>query len=662
MRHSLSRPFRALAAPALLALPFALPFASLPAQASGIQPVQGDTIYRLAVDSAGYRQYAFVYLLDDGVVRIEADGRATERYHQIVQILKPAGVEPWAERRFSYRPGHTKLTVNWMRVVRPSGEVISDKPVIAQESTVPASMSDPVFSDSKVVRYSLSGVAVGTLVDISWTTETTDPFLKGDFLFSWATTMDYPALRSRYAVDVPASLTPRIVEEHLNFARREEKVGGRHYYFWEKRQSMPVKGELFAPDSSVPRTSITIGSPLRWNDVARWYAGLAKDRYSLSHAAAAKVDSIVRTERTEADTIQALHRWIASDIRYVSVALGLGGYQPRLPDSTIATGLGDCKDKATLFIAAAKHLGLTAYPVLLSSTGGVQRDLVSISQFDHVIAAMPKPGGAGYAFLDLTTDALPPGELPPSYQGEFGLVVLPGGKSEQVTFPEDAPPVSTSSFEGRVDSTGRVSGRLTYLAKGSAETQMRSAFLEPMDSTRRALMEKMLGRVFPSGTADSVTVFDGRDPHAQARITAQFHGGEAFKRVGTVAILTVPAEFRGPGGTLGYALSQLPATGERTLPIDASLVVGAGTTTTELRLTLPAGWKAQLPKNVAATSVFGDYHAEYSQDGRVLRIAHTISGAKGVFPKERMPELRAWLKAVADDNIDSIALTSTVEP
>src|SRR6185312_11058909 len=151
-----------------------------------------------------------------------------------------------------------------------------------------------------------------------------------------------------------------------------------------------------------------------------------------------------------------------------------------LPDSTIATGVGDCKDKATLFIAAAQHLGLTAYPVLLNSEGLSDTSMVSIGEFDHVIAAMPKAGPAKYAYLDLTTDALPSGELPPSYQGEFGLVVLPNGKSEDITFPQDSAAAMTTTFDGEIDTTGTLFGRLSYLARGSAETGLRSEFRQPL--------------------------------------------------------------------------------------------------------------------------------------------------------------------------------------
>ena len=71
----------------------------------------------------------------------------------------------------------------------------------------------------------------------------------------------------------------------------------------------------------------------------------------------------------------------------------------------IRTGFGDCKDKATLFVAALRHLGLSAYPVLLSSRGAVERQLPTIKQFDHEIAAVST--GAGYTYTDLTAAVVP---------------------------------------------------------------------------------------------------------------------------------------------------------------------------------------------------------------------------------------------------------------
>lgn len=85
--------------------------------------------------------------------------------------------------------------------------------------------------------------------------------------------------------------------------------------------------------------------------------------------------------------------------------------------------------------------------MLLNSAGHVRRDLPSIEQLDHAIAAVPNPRG-GYQFVDLTAKFTPYGALPPSYQGEFGLVVRPDGATEEVTFP--LAPVDENRDEVRI--------------------------------------------------------------------------------------------------------------------------------------------------------------------------------------------------------------------
>ena len=139
--------------------------------AAGDPSVNADSIYRLAVDPAKYPEEDAAYLLDDGVVRLEADGRGTKTFRQIIQVMKPSAVDRLQEQSFGYSPQHEKLTINWIRVVRPNGTVVSDKPSHVQDSDVPAPTDDPVYSDRKLRRASISGVAPGTILDYSYTIE-----------------------------------------------------------------------------------------------------------------------------------------------------------------------------------------------------------------------------------------------------------------------------------------------------------------------------------------------------------------------------------------------------------------------------------------------------------------------------------------------------------
>ena len=349
------------------------------AQAPRITPagdpsVKSDTIYRLAVNPADYQDQTFVYLLDDGVLRFEADGRSSRTYRQVVQILSQDAVEGWAEQSFSYTVGHERLTVNWVRVLKPDGTVISAQPSREQESLAPVAMEAPVYSDTKVRRVALGGVAPNTLIDYSYTIERLQPNMPGDFFSGWRVTTGRLTRRSRLIVDVPASLAPRLKVENWRRPTAVREANGRRVYTWYASEVPKIEPEPFAAYPNTVSVHIDVAAPLSWADISRWYAGVSRDRFVLSPEVEREIATVVSGATTLDDSLRALHRWVAQDFRYVSIALGTGGYVPRLPAQVLETRYGDCKDKATLFIAAARRFGVQANPVLLSSSGPRSRN------------------------------------------------------------------------------------------------------------------------------------------------------------------------------------------------------------------------------------------------------------------------------------------------
>ncbi len=641
------------------ALGAALPgFAQAPRITPGGDPsVRNDTIYRLAVNPADYPDEDFVYLLDDGVVRFEADGRSLRTYRQVVQILTQDGAEAWGEQSFSYSSSREKLTVNWIRVVRPNGEVVSAQPSHEQESLAPVAMEAPVYSDQKVRRVTLSGVAPGTLVDWSYTTERLKPVLPGDFYSGWRVTTGRLTRRSRLIVDVPAAVTPRINEQNVRFPSQVVETRGRRVYTWATQEVPKLEGEPFAAVPNSLSVHIDVAGPITWGDIARWYAALAHDRYQLTPALEAKLAELVRDARTLEDSLRAVHRWVAQDFRYVSLSLGIGGYLPRLPAAVLEAKYGDCKDKATIFIALARRMGVPAYPVLLSSSGGVDSTLPSVSQFDHMIAAVARPDG--YLYLDLTSELTPFGELPPGEPGEFALVVRDDGRGEAVRLPDVPPSANRAevSVIGELSPDGIFTGRYTETKLGSLQYSLRGAYARNYTATELGRLEQALADgIFPGASGDSIQVFNGRDLRAPPRVSVLIRNGRPLSRSGGGGpdILTLPP-IMPSYESLGLA-AQLEARKPRRFPIDVGDVIGPMEYVTELRLVLPDGWRAHLPPSVAETSVFGIYRAEYAQHGRELRIRRSMAGRKGVEPPERVDALIAWLRAISKDDVKFIVL------
>jgi Domain of Unknown Function with PDB structure (DUF3857)/Transglutaminase-like superfamily len=621
----------------------------------GDPSVASDTIYKLTVDSAAYPEQAIVLLLDDGVIRVEHDGSGSKTYRQVFQVLRDRAIEGLQERQFTYYPDRQRLTVNWIRVLSHDGKVISDKPAQSQESDVPADILDPVYAHEKVLRASLTGVAVGTLVDISYTIENKAPFRAGDFFDSWGVTAGTTVRRSRYLVDTPKDMALRIREYHLTFPRHETVVGARRVYTWATNDVAWVRPELFQPpaDSNDAYMSVAIAAPANWSDVGSWYAGLARDREKGDDALRDTVRRVIAHATTFDDSLRAVHRWVAQDVRYVSLSLGVGGYQPRAPATVLATGFGDCKDKATLFVAALGTIGVEAYPVLLNAGGRPDRALPTVNAFDHEIAAIKRP--AGYQYVDLTSDLSRLGTLPYSDASQFGLLVHPDGTTEEVTTPADPTDsnATTSQLVGTLSSTGIFNGTLSVRGSGASELSMRGWFRLRMDSTQRAaFMRKVASTAFPNAKGDSLITFDGKDLQAVPRVSLVIRDGQAAQQSGDSYVLATTSA----GNYWNKVADEVESRPARRMPIDAAAIMGPVASIAETRITLPAGWHARLPPSVTAESDFGYYQTLYRQEGRDLIIDGHVHGKKGIYPKSRIADLIAWMRDIGRDHTTFIVI------
>lgn len=647
-------------AAAMVLLPWGLAAQAPRITPAGDPSVQSDSIYALAVDPADHPDESAVFLLDDGVVVVEADGRERRTFRQVVQVLKQSAVEGLAEHSFSWSPDNEEFTLNWIRVVRPDGVVVSAGPAQQQESDVPASMGAPVYANRKVLRVSMSGVAVGTIVDYSYTTSKSRSWVPGDFFQWWGVSTGLSVQRSRLIVDAPASERLRLEERNLDFSPQVVEADGRQVRTWAARDLVRIKPEAYAADSNDVYMWVALSSSLTWADIGRWYGALAADRYALSPQLVTQVRTLVSGAATARDTAAAIQRWVAQDIRYVSISLGIGGYQPRTPAEVVASGFGDCKDKATLFVAALRALGFDAASVLTSSSGDVRRGLPSMEQFDHVIAYVSLPEGRVYA--DLTVALLPLGILPPQLQGEFGLGVPVKGAVEELTFPQETPEqrLSTISLAGRLDPTGKFFGRYSEEMTGSRQWEMRELFETPLDSAGRAnFARKVAQGWFTGARADSLVTFRGLDLSAPARVTLDVQDGKALRRSGNNWILENPV---GTVAAFTDAADALEAQPVRRFPIDAATIMGPEEDVVAVRIALPAGWRPQLPQSVHAASVFGEYWGTYAFVNGTLEITRRMVGNRGIFPPDRIDELIAWFRAMGEDDAPFILIDPAPAP
>ncbi len=626
---------------------------STSARAQIPSPILHDSIYSLAAKPSDFPNEASVLLLDEGVYHLEADGRNVRTFRQVVQILRPEGAQQYSEQSWGYEPAHQTLTVNWMRVVRPNGEIVSAQPGQVQESDVPAAMQNPTYVATKVRRMSLSGLDTGTILDWSVTVEERKPSMEGDFIIGWRVTPSVPVKRSNFVVDVPAGYTPRIDERNLNFKRSERVTGGRKSYVWYTANVPKLRFERFVPDSLSPVMAITVSPPFDWRAIGKWYAPIARDAYAITPLVEQKIAAAVAGSRNREDSIRAIHKWVAQDIRYVAIELGRGGYVPRSAETVVQTGFGDCKDKAMLFVAALRKIGVIGYPVLLNAFGIGRRSSPALEQFNHMIAAVRN--GDGYEFADLTASSDPLGQLPPREQGTLAVLVKETD-AEEIRLPIAPSPDGSSEtiITGKLSEDGTFKGQISQHLTGSGEVGLREIFQTQPDSTRRAFFARILARqVFEEAEGDSLESYNGKDFNVPAKVRAKVTATKVMSSAGGLELLTNPLR---PMTFFARTASELEKEPVRMNPIDLIQVAGPVRTHTEVRMQLPTGWRATLPKSETMSGPPGTYEVTYEQVGDELRMTRTLTGTRNIAPASRMPDVIAWLKTVGKDDAKLIVL------
>jgi Domain of Unknown Function with PDB structure (DUF3857)/Transglutaminase-like superfamily len=635
-----------------------VPAANAQTQHAGPRPVvpliRSDTIYPLAVDSTEYPDHGSILLLDDVVVTIQADGRKAVTRHQIIQVLRHNGAEALQERRIEYDPDHQHATLDWTRVLKTDGTMISEKPSLVQESDVATSVTTQAHARRKLIRMSLSGVAPGTLVDACWTIDEWKPYRPGDFYFRWRLATQTSVRRGRLVIDAPKDMVLHMLEHHLDFERRDTVIGLRQVHQWVKQQVRWHRQEWYAPpiDSTDAAVGVDVAASATWHDIGVWFANLAADQLHPDKAIQDTVRSVVARATTLSDSVHAVYRWVAQDIRYVAANLESHEYRPRFPDSVVAAGLGDSKDKATLLIDALGVIGVQAFPVLTSVIDQPDSTLPTMRAFDHELVAIRKP--SGYQYADPTSAFYPLERLAEPDAGKFALVIGPDGRVDDVTTPTDSADSSRMAvtLTGELTGDGTFSGRVVVSGRGASEAWLRAIVSPSLDSAQRTTwLRSLAANTIPDVKIDSLVLFDSKDFKAAPVVSFVIRDAHPTQRQADVDIL--------PHFDASATFTQMAngAAGPyRSQPIDAARILPSSTFVDEIHIALPPGWKARLPPSVSASSVFGSFDITYQQNGRSLDIVRRATGGRGLFPKNRVGDVFAWLRECAKDHAPEIII------
>jgi hypothetical protein len=608
----------------------------------------------------------------DEVVTVKSASQLTKTIHKVVTILDPAGSDAYGELVVSY---DALNRINYLRgaVYDAQGRLLHQlRPAEVRDQGL-GSAGGSFMTDLRVRYADLRQPATPYTVEF-------------DYEIASENTLFYPNWQPQseenvsletatLQVTTPTALPLRFEEQLLPAGAASAPVvaGNQTTYRWHLPAQPAVEEEPLSPsvDELLPAVHLApvtfevqgyAGSLASWQSLGLWTYQLGKGRDVLPPALTAKMAQLMVSDPDPRARARKVYEFVQGSTRYVSVQLGLGGWQTA-PATAVATGgYGDCKALSNYTCALLKAAGLPAY-VALVGAGADEADVRAgfpSSQFNHAILCMPLAARgtspADTVWLECTsqTDAF-------GYMGTFtgnrhALLLTPDG--------------------GRLVTTPR------YGAQANRQQRRTDLWLDATGSAKATVRTQRVGLAQDR----YAQLLHEADPEEQKKYVANRLRLSHFTITNlrlAAAPVTKPQALPGVVELLGLELPGMATQAGRRMLLEpnvlgrlAALPAQVGPRQTPLalppaslsqdtvRLHLPAGFKAEnLPQPVQLTSAYGTYTSTCTtlSDGTLqyVRQFETHRPAGTTLPAAKYPEYQDFRRKVSQADHAQVVLVKT---
>ncbi len=415
-------------------------------------------------------------------------------------------------------------------------------------------------------------------------------------------------------------------------------------HVWTLRNRLPRDLQPLS-SGALARSYLVVNSPLfrmqeagtldSWQAFGTWSHRLWLDRQTLPAEEIAQVRSMTATAADTREKVAIIYRYMQSQTRYVSIQLGLGGWQTETAAATSVSKYGDCKALTNYMMALLKAVGIDSHPVLINR-GHDESDLFTgfaHNRFNHVILQV-RLDDVETMYLECTSKTYPPGYLGSDNAARQGLLILPDG-GRLVTIPDAAAEQNrqTRVIDLEVSNLGSATATVDTRYTGFQHERFRYIQHELNARDRDMAIRNQVAVPGQTITAIGLEVDPATD---QARIQARF----GISRFGSWA-----------GGRLILAPNLLerpkfstPPVENRVDPIDLGY---AYEDTDTVRIRIPEGLRPDpLPEPIRLETDFGSYTVDYAFENGLFLFVRRLRIDRYRLEAERYADVRAFLTAV----------------
>jgi hypothetical protein len=375
-----------------------------------------------------------VIRLDKTEFKIKDKGKAVLSTHYVVTIFNERGTDDQL-RYYTYYYKLNKVLDISGKVYDKNGERIyklSKKDIY--DVSASARSNDVTDNRIKIAEFDNKNFQFPYTIEFESSVETTNMMFYPSAYF-------HPSERLSTQEKTLIIETPDDFEFRYKEKKMPNKVNlvtekNKKIYTWTIKNILASEYEIHTPDDFYPEiiTAPKVfsvedyeGNIESWNDIGKFISKLYQGRDVLPDAIKLKVANLVSQEKDTLKKIELLYQFLQNNTRYMSIQLGIGGWQTMTATHVALTGYGDCKALSNYMKALLKEAGITSYLALISA-GADEEDVDPMfpsMRFNHVINCVPLKNDTIWLECTSQTNAF-------GFMGSFtgnrkALVILPDG-------------------------------------------------------------------------------------------------------------------------------------------------------------------------------------------------------------------------------------------
>ena len=354
-----------------------------------------------------------------------------------------------------------------------------------------------------------------------------------------------------------------------------------------------------------------------WENKGKWFHQLAEGRGNLLPADKQKVKELTAGCTSDKEKIAALYKYLGDKTRYVSIQLGIGGWQPMSAEEVGKTGFGDCKALTNYMQALLKEAGIESCQTIISTRySELLKDFPNMHQTNHVILTIPQADGSNMV-VECTNPQLPLGFISGDYAGHQALQVV-NGVGKLIRIPEYTPDNNYEKIvaDVQLQADGKSVVKFSDDHYGDRYDAVRSIVYQD-DKERKERVCRWISLQDP--VVESVKVNETKTDIPHLDVQSELKG--TYAKINGNKMFIVCNPFRNV---------HIPRfRKDRTRPI---ITENAYRLEDEIRITLPDGYVYPAGQNADTTKTdFGSYTLDIRQDGQKLIIKTSFTINKGRF-------------------------------